>query len=100
MPGATVRISERARQTLRELAARTGEPMQAVLDRAIEDYRRRRFFEEVNAAYVALRNDPEAWAGELAERRLLEATLSEDLDDEEWSEDGVPVVKGYTAGRA
>lgn len=35
--GATVKISDRARQTLRDLAATSGEPMHTVLDKALEE---------------------------------------------------------------
>ena len=58
--------------------------MPAVLDRAIETYRRQTFLEAVNAAYGRLRNDPAAWgaledayAAMLAEGRR---TLSEGVD--------------------
>ncbi|MBI4505722.1 MAG: ribbon-helix-helix protein, CopG family [Chloroflexi bacterium] len=88
MPGTTVRVSERTHHLLRDLAARTGEPMQAIIERAIEDYRRRRFFEEVNAAYAAERRDPVAWAAEEEERALWEATLADGLDTEDWETDG------------
>lgn len=38
---------------------------------------------------AALKADPEAWAEELAERKLWEATLMDGLDpDERWTEDG------------
>jgi hypothetical protein len=30
----------------------------------VEDYQRKRFFEELNAGYAALRADPEAWQEE------------------------------------
>ena len=75
MSSTTVRISGKARDTLRELAARAGEPMQSILEKAIEHYRRERFFDEADAAYRALRNDPEAWQEELAERQLWETIL-------------------------
>ncbi len=42
--------------------------MQAILETAIEEYRRQRFLHEANAAYAALRNDPKQWKEELAER--------------------------------
>ena len=86
MSSTTVRISGKARDTLRELAARAGEPMQSILEKAIEHYRRERFFDEADAAYRALRNDPEAWQEELAERQLWEATLKDGLDADERSE--------------
>ncbi len=72
MASTTVRISEATRRIVQELASQTGESMRDVLEKAIEEYRRRRFFEQVNAAYEALSNDPEEWQNELQERKLLE----------------------------
>lgn len=82
MASTTVRISPGAHDALRELAIRTGEPMQAVLDKAIEHYRRQRFLDELNTAFAALREDPVGWAAELAEREAWDATLADGLDDE------------------
>jgi AbrB family looped-hinge helix DNA binding protein len=41
-----------------------------------------------NAAYARLRQDPLAWADEIGERRELEATLLDGLEDEPWEEPG------------
>jgi predicted transcriptional regulator len=82
MPSATVRISEAAHEALREISARTGESMQTILDRAIEEYRRRRFLEEANAAYAALREKPDEWKEEVEEREVWDRTLSDGLADE------------------
>jgi predicted transcriptional regulator len=81
MASTTVRVSEETHELLRELAAATGEPMQRVLERAVENYRREQFFAELNAAYARLQADPVAWEEELAERALLENTLADGLDD-------------------
>ena len=54
--------------------------MQAVLDRAIERYRRERFLRAANAEYQALRGDPKAWEGEVRERALWEHTIADGLD--------------------
>ena len=78
----TIRISEGSRATLRELSASQGEPMQTVLDKAIEDYRRKVFLERLNAAFQALRDDPEAWKEEEEERALFEGTLMDGLSEE------------------
>lgn len=87
--GATVRISDRAHQTLRELASTSGEPMQAVLDKALEQYRRQRFWDECDAAYTALREDREEWAKYQQELALWDATLMDGLDPNEvWNADG------------
>lgn len=80
MASATVRISPETHEKLKQLAEESGEPMPAVLDKAIEAYRRRRFLEEVNRSYAALRRDPKAWAEELAERELWDSTLADGLE--------------------
>ena len=53
--------------------------MQDVLEEAIAFYQREKFLEEANVAYARLREDPEAWDRELAERRISEATLMDGL---------------------
>jgi predicted transcriptional regulator len=82
MSSTTVRVSEPTHRTLRELSEQLGESMQGILDKAIEDYRRKRLLERTNAGYAALRGDPDAWEEELAERSDWENTLSDRLDDE------------------
>jgi hypothetical protein len=77
----TVRIGEAAHETLKELALTDGLSLQAELDRAVELYRRQRLLEETNAAFAALRADPQAWQEELDERQEWEATLSDGLDE-------------------
>ena len=66
---------------LRKLAAATGEPLERILERAVESYRREQFYAEFDAAYARLQADPVAWEEELAERALWEVTLADGLDD-------------------
>jgi mRNA interferase MazF len=75
----TIRISDAARGTLRELARAEGKSMLALLDEAVEALRRQRFLEQVNAAYAALRDDPRAWEGIQAERREWDVTTDDGL---------------------
>jgi hypothetical protein len=85
----TVRISESAHQLLKDLAEQTGQAMMDILDQALDTYRRKLFFEQMNAGYAALQADPEAWAEHLEERQQWDATLMDGLDpDEHWTEDG------------
>jgi hypothetical protein len=56
--------------------------MQAVLDQAVEEYRRRHFWEHVEAAALDLRRDQEAWGQEVAERHAWDSTLSDGLEAE------------------
>src|SRR5437762_11572268 len=82
MAATTVRMSEETREKLRDLAHQEHESMQTILDKAVEAYRLQLFWDQVTDAYAALRADPEAWAEELAERKLWEATLMDGLEDE------------------
>src|SRR4029453_14210476 len=81
MASTTVRVSEHTHDLLRKLAEATGEPLQKALERAVENYRRERFFAELNEAYARLQADPVAWEEELAERALWETTLAGGLYD-------------------
>jgi len=78
----TTRISDSTHQVLRRLAERSGESMQALLDKAVEHYRRQRFLEENNRAFEALRADASAWKGEQAERELWDITVADGLEKE------------------
>src|ERR1700726_3534675 len=89
MSAPTGRISEASHQILKELVEQTGETMMDVLAKALDVYRRKLFFDQMNAGYAELRADPEAWAEHEAERKLWDATLMDGLDPKErWPEDG------------
>jgi hypothetical protein len=75
----TIRISDSAHGTLREMSRAEGKPMLALLDEAVEALRRQRFLEQVNAAYAAIRAKPRAWRAVQAERRAWDATLADGL---------------------
>jgi hypothetical protein len=82
MSGATVRISDTSRNTLRKLAAQEGESMQSVLEKAIEAYRRQRFLKEVNKAYSVLSQNNEAWTEMEKELAEWDATLGDGLESD------------------
>lgn len=63
-----VRITQRSWATLKEMAEETGETMQAVLERAVESYRRQWLLQKTNEAYADLKADPTKWSEEVAER--------------------------------
>src|SRR5262245_25926725 len=79
MANTTVRLSEGASETLRELARGGGKSMQAVLEQAIEALRRQHFLEAVNSSYGTIRNDAPGWAEIEEERRAWDATLLDGL---------------------
>ncbi len=88
MAAPTVPISEVSYQLLKQLAERTGQTTMDLLDQALETYRRKLFFDQVNAGYAALRADPQAWAEHQAEQQMWDATLMDGLEaGERWTED-------------
>ncbi|MGH9943184.1 MAG: toxin-antitoxin system protein [Pyrinomonadaceae bacterium] len=90
-----IRINESSHRTLRQLAEAMGESMQAVLNKAIEEYRRKQFFEQLDESFAVLKADSSAWQEELKERSLTAGTLSDGLDaDEVWTEDGRLAIGG------
>lgn len=80
---ATIQIDQQTCEKLRALSAELQLSMQEVMAKAVEAYRRQQMFDSADRAYRALRADPEAWAEELAERRLFEGTLLDDLEDDD-----------------
>lgn len=51
--------------------------MTELLDDAVDALERKLFFDELNARYAELRNDPEAWAEIRAEREAEEGALGD-----------------------
>ena len=79
MQSYTIKISSTSYNILKQIAARSGESIEALLDQAIEQYRRQKFLEAANQAYAALRNNPEEWAVEMEEREAWDVTLADGL---------------------
>jgi predicted CopG family antitoxin len=82
MASDTVRIKPETHAKLKDMAKSMGQSMPDVLDEAVEALRRKRFWEETNRVYAALRKDPKAWKAMLEERKEWEATLGDDLQED------------------
>ena len=82
MQTAVVRVSQSTHAMLRAMSEQTGETMQCILEKAVQEYQKRLFWEQTNAAYAALRKDEKAWKEELTEREAWDATLSDGLEAE------------------
>ena len=92
---AQLRIGDDTHQMLRELAHREGIPEQVVLAKALAEYRKKRFFDSLDEAFGALKNDPKAWAEEQQERQAWSLTRSDGAESEErWTEGGNVVPSG------
>ena len=83
MPSTTVRIPPEGYKLRRRLAEREGKTLQETLVEALEELKRRRFFAALDDRVAALQRDPEGWKAELEERRAWDATIADDLDDDE-----------------
>ncbi len=81
MPELTVTLSNTTHQTLIKLAETSGETMQTVLDKAIENYRRYVFLIQANQAFAALRQNEELWHEERAERGLWDQTIADGVGE-------------------
>ena len=82
MPGATVRISERSRELLRELARHTDMTMQSVIERALLEYRKRLFWNRAEEEFKTMRENPEAWNEEISEREHWDTSLMDGFEAE------------------
>ncbi len=77
----TIRVSTHTHDLLQQLAEWSGDSMQSVLERALEQYRRQQVLEATNAAYAALRADAKAWASLERERSDWDRTLGDGLEE-------------------
>jgi hypothetical protein len=82
VPSTSIRINEQALAVLRELSRKERQPMQAVLNQAIESYRRQKFLQQANAAFAALQSDPAAWSEEQREREIWDQAVEDGLERE------------------
>jgi predicted transcriptional regulator len=79
-----VRVTDETRVALRYLAEDMNEPMQQVLAKAVEAYRRQRILEQTNAAYAVLRSDQQTWQEVLDERAEWDVTLADGLERDDY----------------
>lgn len=81
MPELKVSISETAHKTLLTLVESSGDTIQAILDKAIENYRRSLFLVGANEAFVSLRQNEALWQDEVADRQVWEQTLADEVEE-------------------
>jgi predicted transcriptional regulator len=78
----TIRVSHSTHERLRELASRTNATITAVVDEAVRNLERKKFWEDFNSACEALKADPAGWADLRQEDAAWEATLADGLEEE------------------
>ncbi|MCB1149779.1 MAG: hypothetical protein KDK48_06390 [Chlamydiia bacterium] len=77
----TARISSRSDAIINEMASLTGQSKVEVIEQALETYRRSERMRLMNEAYHNLRSNKSEWEDELAQRKELEGTLDDGLEE-------------------
>ena len=86
----TIRVSRSTHGLPRDLAAKTNTTMTAVVDQAVRDLQRKRFWEEFQTASEALKADPKALADYRQEMAEWDVTLADGLEMEPPFDDEEP----------
>jgi hypothetical protein len=86
-PSLTIRVSRSTHELLRELAAKSNATITAVVDEAVRDLERKKFWADFNSACEAIRADPAARADLQREDAAWEETLADGLEEEQQSDE-------------
>lgn len=81
----SIKVAVSTYEVLKEAAEKENTTLQAMLDKLAKEYKTKKFFEEVNTAYEKM--SPRDWKSELAERKEMDSTLMDGLEedvDEAW----------------
>ena len=79
----TARISKKSDLIINELVVLTGANKIEIIESALESYRHQERMRLFNESYSQLRSNPKAWKEELEERKELEGTLEDGLEEEQ-----------------
>lgn len=79
----TIRISAEAHRILKLASAHKGVSLVEALDEIAKTWEREHFFQEMNNAFASLKEDPQAWQEEKAERAIWDATLTDQQEGED-----------------
>lgn len=78
----TIRVSRSTHELLRELANRSNTTITSLVDEAVRELQRKKFWDEFNAACQSAQADPEAWGDLQRQNSAWEATLTDGLVEE------------------
>ncbi len=76
----TIRVNKEIYNTIKSLAQQQNENIQDIIEHAVAEYEKKKFFERLNFAYAKLKSDPQAWNEELSEREEWGHALTDGLD--------------------
>jgi hypothetical protein len=78
----TVRVEDDVAAILRELSIEESRPIGQVIEAAVAQYRKEKFWREVETSVDQLRSDPVAWQDYQDEIRLFEGGSMDGIDDD------------------
>ena len=78
----TVRVEDKLAATLRELASEERRPIGQVIEDAVTQYQKAKFWKGVHEDFVRLRADPAAWADYEEEIEFFMGVSKDGLEDE------------------
>ncbi len=81
MASTWIRVDEDTAALLREMANERAVSIGVVVADLLEEDRKRRFWAAVDADFIAMRTDPQAWSEERVIRDELAGTLMDGLTD-------------------
>ncbi len=82
MTSSTIRVDDKTLKIIRRISKEAGISMQEILDKAVEDYRRKQVLMEANEAYKVLRENPGKWKEEIEERQEWDTTIADNLEEQ------------------
>ena len=81
----TIRVSRDLFNTVKTMAQQQNENMQDVIEKAVVDYKKKKFFDSLNEAYSKLKADPTAWKEEEEERKEWDTLLKDGAEEDDES---------------
>ena len=76
----TVRISKDVYNEVKSLAKLENHNMQRIIEQAVREYKKKKFFEDLNISFAKLKANTNNWSDEIEERELWDATLTDGLE--------------------
>jgi hypothetical protein len=95
----TIRVARSTHELLRDLADRSNTTITAVVDEAVRDLQRKKFWADFNAVCEVLQADPVAGADLRREDAAWEETLADGLAGEPPSDEQKPKRRGKPGAR-
>ncbi len=83
MATTSVRVDPSTHAVLRDLSRQEEKPIGQVVAEAVEQYKKDKFWRELEEDYERLRADPEAWQDYQDEMALWDSTSNDGLESEE-----------------